>query len=321
MFNITSNALIPMLHRLGYRDANRIPANQNMVIEPHELEGFIATAREIGWTFISMDELIEALRSKKPARKVIALTFDDGYLDNYERAYPILSGLNVPFCVYVTTSFIEQNLTPWWYRLEKIVSQGTGLLDLAGNRYKTTTLLDRNTAFMSLRRDLMTNQERFKICSDWIEQFPVDERSEVAERLFMTWSELQTLAKSKLVTIGAHTDTHPVLATLEDKIAYGEISRSKHILSERLKQEVKHFAFPFGGTNEVSERDIRFTREIGFSSAVTTAHGGIRTTSYQNLFALPRVFFGPDFHLRRMRLRLLKYEAKKILKKVVRQEQ
>lgn len=318
MFSLMHNALIPMLHRIGQRDTQRIPANQNMVIEPDELADFVHDARNRGWGFISLDELVDLVNEKKSSKKVIALTFDDGYLDNYKQAFPILMNLNVPFSVYVTTGFIEGDLFPWWYQLEYVVNRGPELLDPLGKRYKTETLEDMNLAFLSIRKDLMSSNKQFCRYTDWLDQSKTETHPEHPTRLFMTWQELQTLAESKLVTIGAHTHTHPVLSTLGDEAAYTEIEKSKWILSERLKREVSHFAFPFGGAGEISDRDVRYSREIGFKSAVTTTHGAVRTGGNVDLFALPRLFIGPGFHLQSIQLRLLKSDIKQAARSFIR---
>ncbi len=317
MTHLRHDAIIPMLHRVGIRDSKRIPANQNMVIEQNELANFVQDARKRGWDFICLDELVELFLQKKSSKKVIALTFDDGYLDNYEQAFPILSDLNVPFCVYVTTGFVGNKDIPWWYRLENALLQFPEVVDPRGKLYSTKTVEERQTAFMSIRRDLMASHQQFLRYASWLAQFESGVSSENFGRLFMTWQELQRLAESELVTVGAHTLSHPVLASLEDGPAYDEIKLSRDMLSNKLNRDIKHFAFPFGGKGEVSSRDIGYAKQIGFSTAVTTIHGGISTRSNANLFALPRLFFGPNFHLRSIHFRLLKAEAKRIYERFI----
>lgn len=316
--NLFNNAIILMLHRIGLRSPNRIPANQNMFIEPDELLDFIYQAQNNGWTFISLDELVEIICLRKSTRKLAVLTFDDGYLDNYEHAYPILDGLKVPFCVYVTSGFIEGAMEPWWYRLERAVSLGPRVVDPFGSAYSTRTLEEMNLVFMRLRRDFMSSQEQYERFSQWLDLLAPPSSIDLHGRLFMTWEELGKISTSNLVTIGAHSHTHPVLATLSDDMAYHEIERSKKVLCSHLERDIRHFAFPFGGLGEITERDIRFVKEIGFSSAVTALRGGIRTNKAIDLFALPRVFFSPTLSFKTIQLRLLQEQVKRAAKSFVR---
>lgn len=305
-----------MLHRVGKRDPFRIPSNQNMVVHVEEVVDFVRNARANGWSFISLDEMVCLINKKHSGKKVIALTFDDGYLDNYNLAFPVLSSLDVPFCVYITTGFIESNVVPWWYRLEVLLSQFHEIIDPNGNVHHLRTLQEMDIAFMRLRNDLMSSHDQYMRFATWLDSFDIDLVSGQTQRLFMTWNELEILAASNLVTIGAHTHTHPVLSTLEDDYAFHEIYMSSDCLSTKLKRQINHFAFPFGGINEVSSRDVEFVRQIGFRSAVSTVQGVINTRKTVDLHSLPRVFFGPHFDLRTTRFRFFKHQIKQILLKL-----
>lgn len=84
-----------------------------MMITPAALEELITNYREKGWRFVSMDEVSEEMSNSKPST-FISLTFDDGYLDTYTTAYPLLKQLHVPFCVYMTRDFYRGTARPQW---------------------------------------------------------------------------------------------------------------------------------------------------------------------------------------------------------------
>ena len=96
-----------MLHRMEEQRSMQ-PEQWALEMSPKWLELLIGDYRALGWQFVPIDALPEKGRW-------ICLTFDDGYRDNYTLAYPILKRLNVPFCLYVTTGFIDNRQPMWWY--------------------------------------------------------------------------------------------------------------------------------------------------------------------------------------------------------------
>ena len=98
-----------MLHRVVEHLSN-VPEQQNLETTVIWLEQKILEYRSKGYTFVSIDNL-----AIPNAKKWACITFDDGYRDNYTLAYPLLKRLGVPFTVYVTTGFIDNQLPMWWY--------------------------------------------------------------------------------------------------------------------------------------------------------------------------------------------------------------
>lgn len=96
-----------MLHRVVEHVSN-VPEQKELEVTVAWLEQKINEYRNKGYTFVSIDNL------PKHGRWV-CLTFDDGYRDNYTVAYPMLERLGVPFTVYVTSGFIDDQLSMWWY--------------------------------------------------------------------------------------------------------------------------------------------------------------------------------------------------------------
>lgn len=115
---------IVMLHQVKEDYMNYEPRTKNsMMITPAVLEELICSYREKGWRFMSMDDVvhISPFTSHLWFHKVadhsspfISLTFDDGYLDTYTTAYPLLKQLQVPFCVYMTRDFYRGTARPQW---------------------------------------------------------------------------------------------------------------------------------------------------------------------------------------------------------------
>ena len=302
-----------MLHRIGIRDKNKILANQNNIIEPIELAKFIDKNKKKGWLFISINELIHELKNKRVPKKTITLTFDDGYIDNYTEAYPILKSYNCPFCIYITTGFLEKKKIPWWYKLESIILNLKNITSPENKYYHLKKMKDKNLAFLDIRKNLMTNKESYDSFNKWIDINYKRNLNNYNYRLFMNWEEILNLSKDKLVTIGAHTKSHPVLSHLTHESAHKEIEEAQKILQYKINQEINHFAYPFGEEKDFSFKDIDILKQLGFKSAVSTRSDYLKLEK-NLLYNLPRVFFGPNFSLIKKQAKFL---IRSYIKKII----
>ena len=123
LHNLTHPMLgrILMLHRVVEHRSDD-PAQRELEVTPDFLERTILDYRQNGYTFIKIDELPIFIFqfSIFNSSRFVCLTFDDGYQDNHDIAYPLLKHLEVPFAVYVTTGFIDNRLPMWWYPGEQL---------------------------------------------------------------------------------------------------------------------------------------------------------------------------------------------------------
>lgn len=104
-----------MLHRIVKNRSTDSTLGQ-LEISPDFLEKTILNYTQMGYRLISIDEVVTQLMSKKhPKLPFVCFTFDDGFADNYELAYPILKKYNCPFCIYVTSGFVNRTHKAHWY--------------------------------------------------------------------------------------------------------------------------------------------------------------------------------------------------------------
>jgi hypothetical protein len=167
MFN---KSYILALHRIGSKKFKNLTSNANMIIEPVQLYEFILSMRKKRWKFVSIDELVSNLKFGQIPKKVIALTFDDGYFDNYEVAFPLLTNLECPFCVYITTDFINNDPLPWWYKLEEIVLCNNQINFLEKTSFYTNRMKKKNLLFDFIRNKLMSNLNSYHNINQWIDK-------------------------------------------------------------------------------------------------------------------------------------------------------
>lgn len=103
-----------MLHRVVEQQSEG--ENRELEVTLQFLEQTIEDYRREGYRFVSIDEACSLIQAgKRPTQPFVCLTFDDGYRDNYTLALPLLKRLDVPFVVYVSTDFVDNKHTMWWY--------------------------------------------------------------------------------------------------------------------------------------------------------------------------------------------------------------
>lgn len=129
--NLTHPVLgrILMLHRVVEQRGQG--ENRELEITPEFLEQTIRGYKQKGCRFVSIDEVCEILEKGEVDKPFVCLTFDDGYRDNYTTALPILKKEQVPFAIYVTTGFVDNKQSMWWYPNERLGLSHDDLLNLA----------------------------------------------------------------------------------------------------------------------------------------------------------------------------------------------
>ncbi len=284
---------ILMLHRIVDGDGARgFRPNIDFEISPGFLRALLRYFRARDWDVVTLDALPERLHGGTH-RRFVCFTFDDGYRDNLELALPVFKAFDAPFAVYVTTGFIDGSHTPWWYALETALNHRTRIdIELDGQHtvIPAANPGQKRGAFWRLRARLVScdRAERDALVAGLLRLNGIDAAA-LHQELMLSWSSLAELAAEPLVTIGAHSVTHPALAALGDEDARGEMQHSKATLSERLKVPVAHFGYPYGGPGECGPREYGIARQLGFTTAVTARKAMLRREHAASLLALPRL--------------------------------
>lgn len=264
-------------------------------------EAFVAMTdalREEGIEIVSLDEALARLADSRGSRPFVSLTFDDGYRDNYDHLWPIVREREIPVTIYVTPGFIDRTAPMWWYGLDAIIARHdrVALRFAEGERTaRARTLAEKESAFAGLRQALLTASaaSRRSALASMGERYAIDFPA-IADAAAMTWDMVGELAESGLVEIGAHTASHPPLATLSAANAYAEIRGSKERLEEEIGRPVRHFAFPYGDVTTTGLRETELAAQAGFASATTTRQGALFAAHSRTPHALPRFPMGAD---------------------------
>jgi peptidoglycan/xylan/chitin deacetylase (PgdA/CDA1 family) len=115
----------------------------------------------------------------------------------------------------------------------------------------------------------------------------------------MTWAELAQLAADPLVTIGAHTVNHVMLAKVSERQARSEMAMSRSVIEASLGVRPDHLAYPVGDAAAAGPREFAIAAEVGFKTAVTTRPGVLFRAHSTHLMALPRISLNGEYQRER----------------------
>jgi peptidoglycan/xylan/chitin deacetylase (PgdA/CDA1 family) len=291
---------ILMLHQVRPPRLDRFQPNRLLEVTPHYLEQVIRKLSRSRTHFVSMDEVHERMTRRDFRHRFVAVTFDDGYRDTQEYAYPILKKYQVPFTVYVATSFADRVGELWWLALEAVVAQNEmiGLrLDGRDRWFQCRSVHEKRAVFDHLYvwlRQLKTEEELRRIMRELTARHRVDMTAICAD-LCMDWHELAKLAADPLVTIGAHTVNHVILTKVSDAQVRAELDNSRAVIEAALGVRPQHLAYPVGDPTAAGPREFKIAAELGFKTAVTTRPGVIFRRHSRYLTALPRLSLNGNF--------------------------
>lgn len=289
---------ILMFHRVVESDGGqRLPENQLYEITPQILRDVIKFYLHLGFDFLSLDEMMDRLNTKKTANRFVTFTFDDGYTDTLTTALPVLKEAEIPFCLYITTDFPDRKAMFWWDILEDSLIQHNEVsftLDGKDHVISCRSLDEKREAFQTICTLVMRSPSG--VSAAWRAIFAplsVDFAS-YTERLALSWDQIIDIGRDPLATIGAHTCSHPPLAGLTEEEARNEMGQSRDIIRQKTGLDAVHFSYPYGSKLEVTDREARLAAELGFHSAVTTETGNVYRNHHKKAMRLPRLNVNRD---------------------------
>lgn len=210
-------------------------------------------------------------------RKSIVITFDDGYIDNYRYAIPILKKYNIPATFFVSTDNIDTRDEFWWDELSNMVYYTNKLP--RNIVYKEQLLFfdtqeNKKISCLKIRKILldMDSKTRIKELDNLHNIFGFMRRESDLSRT-MNSKEIQELSKMDIFTIGAHTKAHCRLSGLTRDQQFEEIYGSKNVLEEIIQKEINIFSYPFGNGQDYSSETVDIVKNCGFKKACVVQGG------------------------------------------------
>jgi peptidoglycan/xylan/chitin deacetylase (PgdA/CDA1 family) len=271
-----SSLLILNYHRIGEASET-----------PYDPELFSCTAAEFDWQvgylasrfpIVTLHEALEIVHDGvKPARTVVLLTFDDGYRDNYDAAYPILRKHQASATFFLPTAFIGTGTLPWWDRIAYIVKRSTKrqiALSYPSQREFDLSPAHRDDSVVRIlsmfRGQDTTDTERF--IKELEQACESAGPSDAAERCFMNWEEAREMQNGGMC-FGSHTHTHPILSKLSADQQFAELRTSRDILERELGGPVDTLAYPVGGRGEFGADTFDALRRAQYRTAFSFYSG------------------------------------------------
>ncbi len=288
------------LHHVRPPRPDRFQPNRLLEVTPRFLTRVVKTLRRSGIDLVSLDEMHRRMIEGDFSRRFVCLTFDDGYRDTLHWAYPILKEANVPFAVYVPTSFPDRLGELWWLVLEAVVARNDRVGLVIGGRdrkFDCRTIAEKRALYDEIYwwlRSRSTETELREAVRNLAAYYHVDIAA-FCNELCMDWPELAELAADPLVTIGAHTVNHPMLAKLAKDSVRSEIDLSRSVIEAALAVRPQHLSYPFGDRASAGAREFEIAAELGFKTAVTTRPGVLFPEHGNCMTALPRISLNGDF--------------------------
>jgi len=263
-------------HRIINPESELFPIQAGMYVRPDTFAMQMKFLRSNA-NVLPLAELTDAITRKQTLpENTVAITFDDGWLDNYTNALPVLRSLQLPATIFLATAFVGSTEYFWTDRLAQTMTA------LAGNAQYRDQILSRlnsglpaaveaRAAIQSLLISGAVSQEKLDNIIEHLKRRPLSERKQVIDllvlltkefstlksaRLFMNWNEVSELSKER-ISFGSHSHRHHQLTDLNEAQLKDELVESYQALKAHDIPAVDAFCYPGGYHSELTQRALR----------------------------------------------------------------
>jgi len=229
----------------------------------------------------TLEEVFAMIGGDAPQATSVLITFDDGYLDNYTLAFPILRSNGVQAVFFLPTAFIGTGKLPWWDIIAYIIKRSAKRsihLEYPEPENFDLVVDGRKRVCMEVLRlftqPAVKDPERF--LADLERECEVSRPKAGAERCFLNWDEARDMEQHGMA-FGSHTHSHEVLTKLSPELQREEARYSREILERELNRRVDVLAYPVGLRHCFSADTISALQQTGYRAAFSFYGGSNRT--------------------------------------------
>lgn len=282
--------LVLNYHRIGSADG-----------QPWDPGLWSATAEDFEWQMrylkshydvIGQSDLANVIDARK-GRHVL-VTFDDGYRDNFELAYPILKSCSVPALFFLATGFLDKPKIPWWDEIAWMAANSS-VDSVADAQWFTAEIKLKDENRVSGLRQLLRVYKNLPAdqTAAYLEFLGKATQSgrcpeSLSENVWMTWDMVREMYAGGM-SFGGHTVHHPVLSNLSKADQQREISECYERIAQELGIQPIAFSYPVGGPSAFNADTETCVRNQGYLWAFSYHGGFSRAGEPYGRFALPRV--------------------------------
>ena len=294
-----SRATIIVYHRVIDRDVDP----WGLAVSRSHFRAQLAQLRSTH-TVLPVEDLLRRAAERRLRDKAVAITFDDGYLDNLQNAAPCLAEFDMPATLFLATGPMAVGAPYWWDTLAAMILDADALeaeVTVAG-RIVRIILPEREPAdadrrgWRAWQAQRTAREALFYSLWDSIRVLAPEQARDVVAQLAaifpnrvpdedrpMTAVEVARLLSVAPVRLGGHTVDHPDLPALCERDARLQIAEGRRQVVAIAGRDVPGFAYPYGRHDPGV---MRLAADAGFGFACTTAGGRLHRS---DPFALPRV--------------------------------
>lgn len=281
------------------------PNNPDRGYDPARLEQYLKYLRGNGYTFVSVEQIINSLINDQalPTRSV-AFTMDDGFEDQATIAAPIFLKQDCPVTIFLISGMLDGELWPWDDQVAYLINNSQKIeftLELSSHS-QTFKLSNNNrrSRCILLIQNMIKSLDAERLDSY---MFAISEATEVTlpksappEYKSMSWGQARKL-ESQGIQFSPHTRSHRILSQLNRTSSHHEIHNSCERLSDELKSPAPIFCYPTGRAEDFSDREIDIIKQEGLIGAVSTEPDFVsRHRDEMNyLYRLPRYSLPDSF--------------------------
>jgi len=298
--NSKGGCIILAYHRVLPENDERIALTQcGMYVTTRTFEAHMGYISK-NYKVMSLEDLHEA----KDLSRTCIITFDDGWSDNYEYAYPILKKYGFPATIFVSTSLMGTTEMPWPDKLYVFAMKAPDemLSDIHAVLEKTFTVPKEKTGLlMTLLNNRVLYAENIISIIKTLEGHQLDvfvrmldgKLEQTCSRIdimkpWLSWDEITEMSKNR-ITFGSHTHNHVILTNVTEEKAEQEVVLSKQQLSKMIDKPVRMFCYPNGNYNS---RTVDILKKHDFNIAVTTESGCFNGKG--DFLTIPRIMLHND---------------------------
>ncbi len=299
----TKRAIVLMYHRISEPDIDP----WELAVSPSNFEQQLQLLKR-NFKLCSIPDIVTNLQKARIRENCVALTFDDGYLDNFVNAMPLLEKYNIPATFFIPTGKLDEQKKFWWDRLADLIMRtaklpstfninfgeqsfsfsikGETFLNDAINQAHSRWVIPadpptkRSTLFQKLWQMMqpLPPQEidgLLNLIEAWAGKNNVPEDPQL---VIMTKDQLKLLAGKNLFNIGLHTVNHMALSYHSKEIQEREILQNQKHLKQIINKTVTTIAYPYG---EYNNETLLVAEKLGLQAGFTVEYNPVFANSSQ----------------------------------------